>query len=83
MSALLCLELGVDFSTYCLPEHVEPDMLTRISYSIFGDAPNLCKSSMLWWHVIQAMAKDPCRVGFYMHLTCKKHDEKSFIKGEI
>lgn len=50
---------------------------------IFGDAPNLCKSSMLWWHVIQAMAKDPCRVGFYLHLTCKKHDEKIFIKGEI
>ncbi|CAD6587978.1 MAG: hypothetical protein ASARMPRED_003367 [Alectoria sarmentosa] len=51
----------------------------RGSY-IFGDAPNLCKSSMLWWHVIQAMAKDPCRIGFYLHLTCKKHDEKTFIK---
>lgn len=54
----------------------------RGSY-IFGDAPNLCKSSMLWWHVIQAMAKDPCRIGFYLHLTCKKHDEKTFIKGEF
>lgn len=28
------------------------------------------------------MAKDPCRVGFYLHLTCKKHNEKTFIKGE-
>ena len=50
---------------------------------IFGDAPNLCKSSMLWWHVIQAMAKNPCRVGFYLHLTCKKHNQKTFIKGNV
>ena len=50
---------------------------------IFGDAPNLCKSSMLWWHIIQVMAKDPCRVGFYLPLTCKKHDEKTFIKGKV
>lgn len=49
----------------------------------FGDAPKLCKSSMLWWHVVQAMAKEPCRIGFYMHLTCKMHNEKTFVKGEI
>ena len=55
----------------------------RRGFYIFGDAPNLCKSSMLWWHVIQAMAKDPCRVGFYLHLTCKKHNEKTFIKGDF
>ena len=53
----------------------------RRGFYIFGDAPNLCKSSMLWWHVIQSMAKNPCRVGFYLHLTCKKHNEKTFIKG--
>ncbi len=52
----------------------------RRGFYIFGDAPMLCKSSMLWWHIIQAMAKDPCRVGFYLHLTCKKHNEKTFIK---
>ncbi|KAF6225742.1 hypothetical protein HO133_009744 [Letharia lupina] len=52
----------------------------RRGFYIFGDAPNLCRSSMLWWHIIQAMAKDPCRVGFYLHLTCKKHNEKTFIK---
>lgn len=55
----------------------------RRGFYIFGDAPNLCKSSMLWWHVIQAMVKDPCRVGFYLHLTCTKHNEKTFIKGDI
>ena len=54
----------------------------RRGFYIFGDAPNLCKSSMLWWHVIQIMAKDPCRVGFYLHLTCEKHNEKTFIKGD-
>ena len=50
---------------------------------IFGDAPNLCKSSMLWWYIIQVMAKDPCRVGFYMHLTCEKHGEKTFFRSEV
>lgn len=54
----------------------------RGSY-IFGDAPNLCKSSMLWWQIIQIMAKDPCRVGFYLPLTCKKHGEKTFVKGKV
>lgn len=48
---------------------------------IFGDAPNLCRSSMLWWEVIRAMSKNPCRVGFYMHLTCERHKEKTFIIG--
>lgn len=55
----------------------------RRGFYIFGDAPNLCKSSMLWWHIIQAMAKDPCRIGFYLHLTCEKHNERTFIKGDI
>ena len=45
---------------------------------IFGDAPNLCKSSMLWWHVIQMMAKN---VGFFLHLMCKNHSNPCFIKG--
>jgi len=49
-------------------------------FYIFGDAPNLCRSSMIWWYVVKAMAKDPCRVGFYMHLTCEKHQEKTFIR---
>lgn len=49
-------------------------------FYIFGDAPNLAKSSMLWFYVIRAMAENPCRVGFYMHLTCEKHQEKTFIK---
>ena len=51
-------------------------------FYIFGDAPLLCKSSMLWWYVVQAMAKNPCRVGFHLPLTCKKHDEKTFLKGQ-
>lgn len=40
-------------------------------FYLFGDGPNLCSSSMLWWYVIRAMAKNPCRVGFYMHLTVR------------
>jgi len=47
---------------------------------IFGDGPNLCKSSMLWFYVTKIMAKDPCRVGFVLPLTCKNHDNATFIK---
>ena len=35
---------------------------------------------MLWWYIIQTIAKDPCRVGFYLPLTC--NDEKTFVKGD-
>jgi helicase required for RNAi-mediated heterochromatin assembly 1 len=50
-------------------------------FYLFGDAPNLCKSSMLWWYVVQAMGKNPCRVGFYLHLTCQRHNERTYVKG--
>ncbi len=50
-------------------------------FYLFGDAPNLCKSSMLWWEVVQIMSKDPRRIGFYLPLTCEKHKEKTFIQG--
>lgn len=53
----------------------------RNGFYIFGDAPNLCKSSMLWWEVVQIMSKDPRRIGFYLPLTCEKHKEKTFIQG--
>lgn len=52
----------------------------RRGFYLFGNAESLCKSSMLWWNVIQAMAKDPCRVGFHLHLTCKKHNERTYTK---
>ena len=52
----------------------------RCGFYLFGNAESLCKSNMLWWKVIQAMAKDPCRVGFHLHLTCKKHNERTFTK---
>ena len=50
-------------------------------FYIFGDAPNLCKSSMLWWEIAQVMSKDPRRLGFFLPLTCEKHKEKTFIQG--
>jgi helicase required for RNAi-mediated heterochromatin assembly 1 len=49
-------------------------------FYLFGDALNLCKSSQLWWEVVNIMAKDPRRVGFYMQLTCEKHEERTFVK---
>lgn len=51
-------------------------------FYIFGDAQNLCKSSMLWWYVVQAMANNPCRVGFHLPLCCKNHGNVTFVKGE-
>lgn len=50
-------------------------------FYIFGDAENLSKSSMLWWNVVQAMSKRPCRVGFHLPLTCSHHGNMTFIKG--
>ena len=47
---------------------------------MFGDGINLCKSSMLWWEVIQIMAKNPRRVGFHFPLTCEKHKNATFIQ---
>ena len=50
-------------------------------FYVFGDGSNLCKSSMLWWYVVQAMGQKPCRVGFHLPLTCTNHGNTTFIKG--
>ena len=52
-------------------------------FYIFGNAPTLCKSSMLWWYVVQKMAEKPCRVGFHLPLTCTNHRNTTFLQGEI
>lgn len=53
----------------------------KSGFYLFGDAPNLCKSSMLWWEVVQIMSEEPRRIGFHLPLTCEKHKEKTFIQG--
>ena len=55
----------------------------RRGFYLFGDAPNLCRSSMLWYKIVKEMAEAPCRVGFYMHLTCENHGNKTFVKGKL
>ena len=35
---------------------------------------------MLWWEVIRIMAKNPRRVGFYLPLTCEKHNNATFVQ---
>lgn len=52
-------------------------------FYIFGDARALCKSSMLWWYVVQCMAQEPCRVGSYLPLTCTNHKHITFLHGEL
>ena len=54
----------------------------RLGFYIFGNAPALCKSSMLWWEVIQCMVQKPCRVGFRLPLTCKNHGNVTFLEGK-
>ena len=49
-------------------------------FYIFGDGPNLSSSSTLWWRVVQAMSKEPLRVGYHLPLTCKNHGLKTFIQ---
>ena len=53
----------------------------RRGFYLFGDAENLCKSSMLWWEIVQAMAKTPNRVGFHLPLTCSNHGNVTFVSG--
>lgn len=51
-------------------------------FYMFGNAINLCRASMLWWEIVQVMAKDPRRVGFALPLTCTNHGRKRWIRGE-
>lgn len=48
-------------------------------FYIFGNALMLSQASPLWWEVIQAMGRDPSRVGFTLTLTCQNHGEEVFI----
>lgn len=52
-------------------------------FYIFGNAPSLCKSSSLWWHVVQTMAEKPCRVGFRLPVTCSNHKNTTFLQGML
>ena len=49
---------------------------------VWGDGPALCKASMLWFQIIQMMGKNPRRVGFYLPVTCQKHQRTTFIQSE-
>ena len=51
-------------------------------FYMFGNAINLCRASMLWWAIVQIMAKDPRRVGFALPLTCTNHGRKTWIRGK-
>lgn len=51
-------------------------------FYLFGNAINLCRASMLWWEIVQIMAKDPRRVGFALPLTCTNHGRKRWIRGK-
>lgn len=48
-------------------------------FYIFGNALMLSQASPLWWEVVQAMGRDPTRVGFTLTLTCQTHGEEVYI----
>lgn len=48
-------------------------------FYIFGNAQMLSQASPLWWEVVQAMGRDPTRVGFTLTLTCQNHGEEVYI----
>lgn len=51
-------------------------------FYLFGNAINLCRASMLWWEIVQVMAKDPRRLGFALPLTCTNHGRKRWIRSK-
>ncbi|KAL8945072.1 MAG: hypothetical protein Q9216_000056 [Gyalolechia sp. 2 TL-2023] len=50
-------------------------------FYIFGNGRNLCKESLLWFKLVDAMRRGPRRVGFQLPLTCQKHGITTVIKG--
>lgn len=48
-------------------------------FYIFGNALMLSQASPLWWEVVQAMGRDPTRVGFTLTVTCQNHGEEVYI----
>ncbi|KAL8763723.1 MAG: hypothetical protein Q9184_000515 [Pyrenodesmia sp. 2 TL-2023] len=42
-------------------------------FYIFGNARMLCKESILWFSLVEAMASNPRRIGFQLPLRCQKH----------
>ncbi|KAL8716320.1 MAG: hypothetical protein Q9220_000225 [cf. Caloplaca sp. 1 TL-2023] len=50
-------------------------------FYIFGNARMLCKESLLWFKVVDAMRRDPRRAGFSLPLTCEKHGARTVINS--
>lgn len=48
-------------------------------FYVFGNAPMLCKESLLWFSVVKSMGENPRRVGFALPLTCERHNRKTFV----
>ncbi|KAL8916896.1 MAG: hypothetical protein Q9172_006060 [Xanthocarpia lactea] len=49
-------------------------------FYLFGDAGLLSKQSHLWFKLVHAMSQNPRRVGFFLPLTCQKHQIRTYAK---
>lgn len=55
----------------------------RRGFYIFGNAQMLCNVSYKWFQIVQTMATNPRRVGFYMPLTCEAHGNTEYVQRTI
>jgi helicase required for RNAi-mediated heterochromatin assembly 1 len=55
----------------------------RTGFYMFGDSTALADADSLWWQVVTLMGgKNPKRrLGFYLPLTCTKHENVIYKKG--
>ena len=52
-------------------------------FYLFGDAGLLSKQSHLWFKLVNAMSQNPRRVGFFLPLTCQKHQIRTYAKRRL
>ncbi|KAI2023264.1 hypothetical protein LOZ46_001595 [Ophidiomyces ophidiicola] len=49
-------------------------------FYIFGNAEALSIHSALWWQVAQIMRQEPKRIGYFIPVTCSKHNVRTLVR---
>ena len=55
----------------------------RRGFYMFGNARMLCKESLLWFRVVEAMRQNPRCIGFNLPLTCQKHGITTLVDSKF
>lgn len=48
-------------------------------FYIFGNAELICRANVKWFQIVQVMAADPRRVGYYFPITCDAHSNREYL----